>query len=170
MLTDYSPDSVAAPPNAVLVISARAEVHSSLRSIFRGLRWDLQGAWTVSEGLQAIRRNLNEIPVVICEHTLPDGDWKFLLTELDTMAVRPSLIVSSHLADERLWLEVLNLGAFDLLLGAPFEADEVARVTQSAWFAWNSTARSGAVPPMGAGPVWTAAANPARVHLAGNPV
>jgi len=170
VLTDYSPDSVAALPNAVLAVSARAEVHDSLRSIFRGSRWDLQGAWTVSDGLKTIRRNPNAIPVVICEQTLPDGDWKLLLTELDRMAVRPSLIVCSRLADERLWVEVLNLGGFDLLLGAPFEADEVVRVTQSAWFAWNRTARSEAVPPIGAGPVWTVATSPARVLLAVNPI
>jgi len=41
-------------------------------------------------------------------------------------------IVSSRLADERLWAEVLNLGAFDLLLGSPFVAEEVVRVTQCA--------------------------------------
>jgi DNA-binding response OmpR family regulator len=124
----------------------------------------------VSDGLKTIRRNPFEISVVICEHSLPDGDWKLLLTELDRMAVRPSLIVSSHLADERLWVEILNLGAFDLLLGAPFEPDEVARVTQNAWFAWNRAARSETGPPIGAGPAWTLAASPASALLAGGAI
>jgi DNA-binding NtrC family response regulator len=114
-------------------------------SLFRGSRWKLQGALTAGDGLKAMRRNHYEIPVVICEHCLPDGDWKLLLAELDKAAVRPSLIVSSRLADERLWAEVLNLGAFDLLLSAPFVPEEVLRVTESAWSAWNSAARNSAV-------------------------
>jgi hypothetical protein len=72
---------------------------------------------------------------VICEECLPDGDWKNVLTELDKAPVRVTLIVSSRLADERLWAEVLNLGAFDLLRGDPFEPEEVLRVTESAWLA-----------------------------------
>jgi hypothetical protein len=40
--------------------------------------------------------------------------------------------VSSRLDDERLWAEVLNLGAFDLLLGSPFVQEEVLRVVQCA--------------------------------------
>jgi hypothetical protein len=141
MLSTGSADSVAAPPTAVLLVSADAEDHASLPGIFRGSPWELQGAWTSSDGLKLIRRNRGQIPVVICAHSLPDGDWKLLLAEFDTMAVRPSLIVSSRLADDRLWAEVLHLGAFDLLLGAPFEPEEVLRVTESAWLAWNRAPR-----------------------------
>jgi len=39
----------------------------------------------------------------------------------------PLLIVTSRLADERLWAEVLNLGAHDVL-AKPFNAEEVVRV------------------------------------------
>jgi response regulator RpfG family c-di-GMP phosphodiesterase len=74
---------------------------------------------------------------VICDHCLPDGDWKSVLAELDSVPDHPSFIVSSRLADERLWAEVLNLGAFDLLLGSPFVPEEVLRVTQSASLACN---------------------------------
>jgi DNA-binding NtrC family response regulator len=70
--------------------------------------------------------------LVICDHRLPDGGWKSVLAALDSMEDRPVLIVSSRLADERLWAEVLNLGAFDLLLGSPFVPEEVLRVTESA--------------------------------------
>lgn len=141
MLSAYSADSVALPTKAVLLVSAHTGDHNSLESIFRGSPWALQGACTAYDGLKTIRRNHGEIPVVICQHSLPDGDWKFLLAALDQSAVRPRLIVSSRLADDRLWAEVLNLGAFDLLLGAPFEPEEVLRVTESAWSAWHSAAR-----------------------------
>ncbi len=125
-------------PQSVLLVSPRNEDHDSLKSIFRGSRWQVQGARTAAEGLKMVHRNHTEISVVICERSLPDGDWKLLLAELDNLMVRPSLIVCSRLADERLWVEVLNLGAFDLLLCAPFVPEEVLRVTESAWSAWQS--------------------------------
>jgi hypothetical protein len=84
--------------------------------------------------------------VVICEDGLPNGGWKPLLKYLDKMENRPSLVICSRLADERLWAEVLNLGAFDLLLGAPFETEEAFRVTQSAWLASNRPPNLRAVP------------------------
>jgi len=127
-------------------VSPRAEDQESLESIFHGSRWRVLGARTAGEALRILHRNHSKIPVVICEHRLPDGDWKMVLAELDKAAVRPSLIVSSRLADERLWVEVLNFGAFDLLLSAPFVPEEVLRVTESAWSAWSRTIRPIAIP------------------------
>jgi DNA-binding NtrC family response regulator len=133
-------------PSLVLLVSPRIEDHVSLQGIFHGSRWKMEGATTACDGLAMIRRNPCEIPVVICEHRLPDGDWKLFLAELLVLAIRPSLIVCSRLADERLWVEVLNHGGFDLLLSTPFVPEEVLRVVESAWSAWNSAARLGALP------------------------
>ena len=116
----------------VLFIGPCAEEHASLRQIFRDSQCELQAASTCRDGLGLLRDTHHGIRVVICDYSLPDGDWKGVLTELNTMPDRPTLIVSSRHADERLWAEVLNLGAFDLLLGSPFEPEEVLRVTQSA--------------------------------------
>ena len=120
---------------SVLIISSWADDRASLRTIFRNSPWQLREAITGGEGLVALRNDPHGIPVVICEHHLPDGDWKGLLAEVVEMPARPRLIVFSRLADERLWAEVLNLGAFDLLVGSPFEAEEVLRVAESAWLA-----------------------------------
>jgi DNA-binding NtrC family response regulator len=150
-LSIYTSDSVTVPTSVVLLVSARTEDHDSLRGIFDGSRWELHGAWTANEGRKVIQRDHREIPVVICQHSLPDGDWKLMLAGLDRIDVRPSLIVSSRLADDRLWAEVLNLGAFDLLLGAPFEPEEVLRVTESACWERNKPARRRAVRRRGPG-------------------
>lgn len=147
MLSTYS--SNAGPASVVLLVSGRTEDHDSLASIFRGSRWELEGAWTVRGGRKTIRHNPHKIGVVICEHSLPDGDWRVLLEDTGRTALRPSLVVCSRLADDLLWAEVLNLGAFDLLLGAPFEREEVLRVTESAW----SARGSGTQAPINAGNV-----------------
>ena len=164
----YTSDSVTGPTNVVLLVSARTEDHDSLRGIFHGSKWELQTAWTTRAGRKVIQHDHREIPVVICQHSLPDGDWKLLLlTGLDRVAVRPSLIVSSPLADDRLWAEVLNLGAFDLLLGAPFEPEEVLRVTESAWWARNNAARRRAVRRRGPGIAGNAGYTIAKTLAAG---
>ena len=89
--------------------------------------------------------------MVICENNLPNGDWKSLMADMDQLPIRSVLIVASRLADDRLWAEVLNLGAFDLLLAEPFDPEEVLRVTESAWREADRKARSGAVRRIGPG-------------------
>jgi hypothetical protein len=132
----------------VVLVSPCAEDHASLRKIFRGSPWKLQRAFTLNDGLGVLSRNRDDILVAICESSLPDGDWKLLMAELDKMPVPPTLIVSSRLADERLWAEVLNWGAFDLLPGTPFVAEEVLRVTESAWRAASAARERGTAPRM----------------------
>jgi len=56
-----------------------------------------------------------------------------VLAETLNLSDPPLLIVASRLADEYLWAEALNLGAYDVL-AKPFDADEVVRVLRSAWF------------------------------------
>jgi DNA-binding response OmpR family regulator len=65
-----------------------------------------------------------EIPVVITERDLPDGNWQTLLNHLKQMAVPPKLIVTSPMADDQLWSEVMNLGAVDVL-AQPFCSREI---------------------------------------------
>ena len=55
--------------------------------------------------------------------------------ELRTLPDPPFLIVASRLADERLWAEALNLGAYDVL-AKPFDSTEVTRIVGMAWLRW----------------------------------
>ncbi len=74
-----------------------------------------------------------QFPVVLCDDMLP---WRELLDgPIQKLCAPPLLIVSSRLADERLWAEALNLGAYDVL-AKPFDQGEVIRVIESAWLRW----------------------------------
>jgi DNA-binding response OmpR family regulator len=75
------------------------------------------------------------IPVVIAERALPVGDWRDLFAALQLLPHHPLLIVTSRLADDHLWAEVLNLGGNDVL-AKPFQAAEVQRALESAWRIW----------------------------------
>ena len=124
----------------VLLICSRSADRDALRQIFDNSHWVSLNAWTATDSLRLLERSYCGIPVVICDYASRECDWKVLLQELEKLAIPPRLIVASQVADESLWAEVLNLGAYDLLLGAPFEPEEVLRVTQSAWRSWNRAA------------------------------
>jgi DNA-binding NtrC family response regulator len=73
--------------------------------------------------------------VVIANAELPDSRWQDLIEAMSCLAHPPHVIVSSRLADDGFWAEVLNLGGYDVLL-TPFDREEVLRVANLAWLAW----------------------------------
>ena len=90
----------------------------------------VQRSYTLDSARATLRRS--HIPVVVCECDLLPGAWIDILDEAALLPAPPLLIVTSRLADERLWAEAINLGAFDVL-AKPFNAREVMRVLASAW-------------------------------------
>jgi DNA-binding response OmpR family regulator len=116
----------------VLLVSSLPETHASLRQIFGHSNWLLHEVSTCREALAYLRDNNDAL--VICERDLPDGDWKIMLSTFDSLPMAPNLIVTSRMADERLWAEVLSLGGYDVLV-QPFEMQEVYREVFLAWHA-----------------------------------
>jgi DNA-binding response OmpR family regulator len=57
------------------------------------------------------------------------------LEQLASLPYPPFLIVSSRLADEYLWAEALNIGAYDVM-AKPFDSREVVRIFSLAWLHW----------------------------------
>jgi len=87
-----------------------------------------------------------DIAVVVCKRDLLPGTWMDMLEHIKALPNAPSLIVASRLADERLWAEALNLGAWDVL-ATPFDRSEVIRSVESGWRRWhNRDARTSAKP------------------------
>ena len=85
----------------------------------------------VEAAVSALRSS--RVPVVLCDSQL---DWRQLLDLLRGLPEPPFLIVTSRLADDRLWSEALNLGAYDVL-AKPFDSNEVTRVLAMAWMRWS---------------------------------
>jgi len=117
----------------VLSISPTDADHVFLQHAFSRLNWQVHGVRSRREALTWLRRQ--PVSVVLCEESLPDCDWKAILRELTAFEDPPVLIVTSRLADDALWAEVLNLGAYDLLV-KPFDLTEVFRVVSQAWRHW----------------------------------
>jgi DNA-binding NtrC family response regulator len=125
----------------ILSVSPLEDDHDSLRrmlecpasTIYTDCRWRLHQSATIESALATLRQS--RIPILICERSLPPWTWVDMLERLDLLPEAPSMIVSARSADTRLWAEVLNRGAFDLL-AKPFDATEVVRAAGSAWLDW----------------------------------
>ncbi|MFN7992820.1 MAG: response regulator [Bryobacteraceae bacterium] len=106
--------------------------------------WTLHQAGCLRAALSQIRKH--PISVVLCERDLAPGTWVDVLETLKLLDHAPPLIVTSRLADDRLWAEALNLGAYDVL-AKPFDLEELNRTLNLAFLHWHhSHDEVGAVP------------------------
>lgn len=117
----------------VLSISGSEADRRSLGHVFRHTKWTLLEASDRVEAMAILRRA--PVPVVICDRSLPDGDWKDVLRDAAALPRPPLLIVACRLADDRLWADVMNSGGYDVL-EKPFHHSELVRVVSLAWLAW----------------------------------
>jgi DNA-binding NtrC family response regulator len=117
----------------VLSVSASADDHVHLRSLFNRTNWVLLEAHSCHEAQAMLRRQ--PIPVILCEPVLPDGTWQDLLYPPEANSGVPCLIVASRFADEKMWMEVLDRGGFNVL-EKPFEIGELFRCISLAWLQW----------------------------------
>ena len=113
-----------------LLISPDEEDHEILDALFQHNSWTLHRAPSVNSASALL--NESATSVVITERDLPVGDWKSVLDVIHDLPRAPLLIVISRAADNYLWAEALNLGAYDVL-AKPLDQTEATRVLTSAW-------------------------------------
>ena len=118
----------------VVSISPIEEDNSSLEAIIGPSRWRLLKADKLPTALDLLGRH--DVSVVLCERDLMPGTWIDILKHIQPTPHPPYLIVTSKFADERLWAEALNLGAWDVL-AKPFDRSEVIRTVKVAWDLWH---------------------------------
>jgi DNA-binding NtrC family response regulator len=124
--------------NSILFVGPRAEDHQRLSEILASVAdpsepaspWTLETSRSLEEAIGVLQRS--RMGVVLCDTELGNASWQELLEEVNQLDEPPSLIVTSRVADEYLWAEALNLGAYDVL-AKPFDTGEVVRVVHSAW-------------------------------------
>ena len=116
-------------PLGLLAVSADARDVEILQKILDPSRWRVFRAVSLRQAAHILHHD--DVSLVLCDQILPDGSWKMILHELRHLNPVPALIVASTLADDALWAEVLNLGAYDLL-AKPFRSEEVLRTIGAA--------------------------------------
>jgi DNA-binding NtrC family response regulator len=126
------PPALETPLRAVLFVSSNHEDRASLeRSV--NFNWTVIASATVASAISVLEER--PLPIVICDSEIASGTWGELLERISLFPDPPLLIVTSRLADERLWAEAINLGAWDVL-AQPFDAEEAIRIVGFAWQHW----------------------------------
>src|SRR5207302_11084855 len=72
-----------------------------------------------------------KVQVVLTDTVLPDGDWRRVLEIVAHSCPNIEVVVSARLGDHRLWIDVLEQGAYDVLV-EPYECEEVRRIVETA--------------------------------------
>jgi DNA-binding response OmpR family regulator len=114
---------------SALLVGAYETDRPLVHDIFRSRKWRLFEAGDRSHAMECLEKN--PVQVVVAESQIPDWNWRRILTDLRRLNPVPQLVVTSRIADDSLWAEVLNVGGYDVL-AQPFDRDEVERVIASA--------------------------------------
>jgi DNA-binding NtrC family response regulator len=80
-----------------------------------------------------------QVQVVLTDTALPDGDWRRVLEIVLRACPNIEVVVCSRLGDYKLWMDVLELGGYDVLI-EPYQHEDVKRIVGTA------AARSYALP------------------------
>jgi DNA-binding NtrC family response regulator len=117
----------------VLSVSPATSDHGALERLLCRTQWTVYKAETIVSALALLRQL--RIPVVVCEANLASDTWKDLYLRVSALQNQPCVIVTSGVADDYLWAEALNMGAYDVL-AQPFDSTEVNRSLTLAWLHW----------------------------------
>jgi DNA-binding NtrC family response regulator len=120
----------------VLATSPQPEDHVLLSDIFLRSNWKLHHAQTREQALEFLQSH--RVGVIITECDLEERQcWRQFFDEVAALSLQPTprFVVASRLADDQLWSEALNLGAYNVL-AKPFDAQEVFWVVSHAWLDW----------------------------------
>lgn len=107
-----------------LLIVGSSEGDDSNRHVLGRYAGEEQRVRNCREARQLLYKT--SVEVVICERDLPDGSWRDVLESTAGLLDPPPVIVTSRLADDRFWLEVLNAGGYDVL-AKPWDKREARR-------------------------------------------
>jgi DNA-binding NtrC family response regulator len=118
----------------VLTINNDKKDCAALRSIMGHTNWIFHCVPDISRAIQFLEKNL--VPVIVCSKELPGGGtWKDVLAAFRRFPNPPDVLVYTAQPDDRLWMEVLSSGGYDLLQ-VPFNRDEVLRLISLASRKW----------------------------------
>jgi DNA-binding response OmpR family regulator len=129
---------------SVLLVSHCEETAHQLQAIFRKRHWKMFVVPTYRAALDFLTKE--RVPVIISEFTLPDAAWKDILSQTVLFPEPPSVLVLAAATQASLSTDILNSGAFAVLV-VPFDESEVNRIVTSAWVSFQRNSRLSLSPP-----------------------
>ncbi len=113
----------------ILFLSGRREDARELLEMLHSLPVVLDHAETLRQA--RVRLERDEYDIVLTEAALPDGNWLDVLHLVRDCPGQLPVVVTDAQADNRVWAQALNLGAYDWL-AQPFYEPEVRRIVSNA--------------------------------------
>lgn len=123
----------------VLVAISEPDVRQALLSALAGSKWRLRIVAGPEEAANFLRTDIAAV-VIVSYRSEGQQSWRSLIEQTRRLPAPPSIVVTDHAADEFMWAEVLNLGAYDLL-PQPFVEREATYLLSAAWRFWKENAR-----------------------------
>jgi len=137
-MTHHSARAGAQLPVRLLAVIPNDMQFELLRSAIEDVGWEIFRAHSITDGLSTLVNHKINTIVTSCE--LEDGSWLEMINALQPCRNAPRVLVAWSHADNRLWLDVLEHGGYDLL-AIPFDRNEIVRLTSSAFLSWQKNIR-----------------------------
>ena len=115
----------------VLAVVLEANDRTQIERASVDRRWNRQFAASFQEAHEVLREGTVDV-VISDSHIGEEHSWRDLLYTMHETTEPAALIVADRLADETLWVEVLNEGGFDVL-AKPFDWSELHHAVSVAW-------------------------------------
>ena len=117
-------------PKIVVLLVASQNGHGRLIKQLEACGVDFLLACDCSEAREILKTKPG-VHVVITDVTLPDGDWGSVLEVVRQGQANAEDVVCSRLPELAPWCEILQRGAYDLLV-EPHQREEVRRIIEGA--------------------------------------
>jgi AmiR/NasT family two-component response regulator len=131
------PGGAAAPMPIVALIQDQHD-RSLLTAIGKRDHLDVHFADTCGEAWYAANRL--QSPVVLCARDVPGIEWPDAVRILALAVPRPCVILTSPVADDYLWKEIVARGGYDVL-ATPLRDADASRSIKLALSYWKNTSR-----------------------------
>ena len=128
----------AVPPISVVALIRDHHDRSLLAAIGKGDHLDVHFADTCDEAWNAANRL--QSPVVLCTRDVPGMEWRDAVRILASAVPHPCVILTSPVADDYLWKEIVASGGYDLL-ATPLRDVDASRSIKLALSYWKNTSR-----------------------------
>jgi len=101
-------------------------------------RWDLH----LAESCEDAHFTASQLsaPVIVFDRDWPGAGWRNVVQNLASAAHQPCVILSTSVADEYLWQELIGCGGYDML-AKPLRAEDAARVIKLALSYWRAAVK-----------------------------
>jgi len=116
-------------PNRILLVMPQGRRERML-SFLSESGIDVSSAESVREAQEKLAGPV-KYDLAFVDSELTDGSWRDVLQFIVASRVGCEMVVCSRCGDERLWAEVIQCGAFDLV-PEPLEKQEILRIIRSA--------------------------------------